>query len=195
MIPYILAAVGGYLIGQSRKDQQFADGGGVKDGDSIELLYNIVKKANRKNWEYSWKGIYSVGEGYILYGSDAAAIQLPSFGFKVNLTTEDGTLLTKNDIELRPKELEAREGQIKVLFFADYKNLTHKRDGSSYQPHKRMAVIFSNLYDKDTRPIRTDRYNQFQGMQTVELIVRTQLTQKIASEILSKLFYNPNQNK
>jgi hypothetical protein len=27
MIPYILAAVGGYLIAQSRKDQQYADGG------------------------------------------------------------------------------------------------------------------------------------------------------------------------
>lgn len=27
MIPFLLAAVGGYLIGQSRKDQQFADGG------------------------------------------------------------------------------------------------------------------------------------------------------------------------
>jgi hypothetical protein len=29
MLPYILAAVGGYLIGQSRKEEQFADGGEV----------------------------------------------------------------------------------------------------------------------------------------------------------------------
>jgi len=30
MIPYILAAIGGYFIGQSRKDEQYADGGMTK---------------------------------------------------------------------------------------------------------------------------------------------------------------------
>lgn len=30
MIPYIIAAVGGYLIGQSRKDEQYAKGGMAK---------------------------------------------------------------------------------------------------------------------------------------------------------------------
>jgi hypothetical protein len=32
MIPYLLAALGGYLIGQSRKDEQFADGGMTAKG-------------------------------------------------------------------------------------------------------------------------------------------------------------------
>ena len=35
MIPYILAAVGGYLIGQSRKDEQYADGGMMADGGKL----------------------------------------------------------------------------------------------------------------------------------------------------------------
>jgi len=35
MLPYILAAVGGYLIGQSRKDEQYADGGMV-DYEKVE---------------------------------------------------------------------------------------------------------------------------------------------------------------
>jgi hypothetical protein len=37
MIPYLLAAVGGYLIGQSRKDEQFADGGMMADGGIVYL--------------------------------------------------------------------------------------------------------------------------------------------------------------
>ena len=36
MLPYILAAVGGYLIGQSRKDEQFADGGIVEEIKEFE---------------------------------------------------------------------------------------------------------------------------------------------------------------
>jgi len=47
MIPYILAAVGGYLIGQSRKDQQYADGGmmkdGMADGQTDEELYDSLR--------------------------------------------------------------------------------------------------------------------------------------------------------
>ena len=35
MIPYLLAAVGGYLIGQSRKDEQYADGGMMADGGGV----------------------------------------------------------------------------------------------------------------------------------------------------------------
>ena len=37
MIPYLLAAVGGYLIGQSQKDQQFVDGGMMADGGKIKF--------------------------------------------------------------------------------------------------------------------------------------------------------------
>jgi len=39
MIPFLLAAVGGYLIGQARKDEQYAKGGvlehGLRKGDTI----------------------------------------------------------------------------------------------------------------------------------------------------------------
>ena len=39
MIPFILAAVGGYLIGDSMKDSQtFADGG-ITDNDAQNLIY------------------------------------------------------------------------------------------------------------------------------------------------------------
>jgi len=38
MIPYLLAAVGGYLIGQSRKEDVFADGGMIfKKGERVLL--------------------------------------------------------------------------------------------------------------------------------------------------------------
>jgi hypothetical protein len=41
MIPYILAAVGGYLIAQSRKDSQYADGGmTAKGGEKSKLYYH-----------------------------------------------------------------------------------------------------------------------------------------------------------
>ncbi len=42
MIPYILAAVGGYLIAQSRKEQQYADGGMTAKGGvkKIKLYYH-----------------------------------------------------------------------------------------------------------------------------------------------------------
>jgi hypothetical protein len=42
MIPYLLAAVGGYLIGQSRKDEQFADGGMMAKGgvEKSKLYYH-----------------------------------------------------------------------------------------------------------------------------------------------------------
>jgi hypothetical protein len=35
MLPYILAAVGGYLIGDSMKGKQFADGGMMADGEGM----------------------------------------------------------------------------------------------------------------------------------------------------------------
>jgi hypothetical protein len=49
MIPYILAAVGGYLIAQSRKDSQYADGGmmakgGITDPDKYPELRKIADK-------------------------------------------------------------------------------------------------------------------------------------------------------
>jgi len=42
MIPYILAAVGGYLIAQSRKDSQYADGGMTAKGgvEKSKLYYH-----------------------------------------------------------------------------------------------------------------------------------------------------------
>jgi hypothetical protein len=39
MIPYILAAVGGYLIAQSRKDQQYADGGIFDDEEGDFIIH------------------------------------------------------------------------------------------------------------------------------------------------------------
>jgi len=54
MIPFILAAVGGYLIGDSMKDsEKFADGGmmtdgGMMDGSAIESAAR--RKADNPNW-------------------------------------------------------------------------------------------------------------------------------------------------
>ena len=55
MIPYLLAAVGGYLIGQSRKDEQYADGGRIKsyekvEGTDYELKIEIYYKKGGMNY-------------------------------------------------------------------------------------------------------------------------------------------------
>jgi len=58
MLPYLLAAVGGYLIGDSMKDsQKFADGGMMADGGMIKKLNDIeskIKNAMKENnkWHF-----------------------------------------------------------------------------------------------------------------------------------------------
>ena len=48
MIPYLLAVVGGYLIGDSMKESQtFADGGTIKDID--QKIFTLLKDRNRAN--------------------------------------------------------------------------------------------------------------------------------------------------
>jgi len=46
MIPYILAAVGGYLIGQSQKKNVMANGGNVVDDGSYFPFGNLSKRRN-----------------------------------------------------------------------------------------------------------------------------------------------------
>jgi hypothetical protein len=48
MLPYILAAVGGYLIGDSMKADQYADGGMMADGGEIK----VGDKVKYKNAKY-----------------------------------------------------------------------------------------------------------------------------------------------
>ena len=45
MIPYILAAVGGYLIGDSMKAQQYADGGMMAKGGLTESQEELISDA------------------------------------------------------------------------------------------------------------------------------------------------------
>lgn len=51
MIPFILAAVGGYLIGDSMKDsQKFAEGGVMADGGFVDyVIFDQLKKGDRIN--------------------------------------------------------------------------------------------------------------------------------------------------
>ena len=71
MIPFILAAVGGYLIGDSMKSQAFSDGGSVteiqieKEGKHIKVYYlkgNIgfdgSLKKNKNSGEYEFEPDY-----------------------------------------------------------------------------------------------------------------------------------------
>ena len=62
MIPFLLAAVGGYLIGQSRKDEQYADGGMMADGAKIK---HYIEKVNWNNLSTDWNE--GDNDGYI-YG-------------------------------------------------------------------------------------------------------------------------------
>jgi len=51
MIPFLLAAVGGYLIGQSRRDEQYARGGDIKRPKPIELVLK-GKKTGVKGFNF-----------------------------------------------------------------------------------------------------------------------------------------------
>ena len=48
MIPFILAAIGGYLIGDSMKDsQKFADGGGTMEGKKCRCKKSVRFNSSR----------------------------------------------------------------------------------------------------------------------------------------------------
>jgi hypothetical protein len=51
MIPFLLAALGGYLIGQSRRDEQYAKGGDIKRPKPIELVLK-GKKTGVKGFNF-----------------------------------------------------------------------------------------------------------------------------------------------
>ena len=54
MLPYILAAVGGYLIGDSLKGKQYAKGGKMDDGHTskkINILLSKLKSAAKNGDE------------------------------------------------------------------------------------------------------------------------------------------------
>jgi len=51
MIPFLLAALGGYLIGQSRRDEQYARGGDIKRPKPIELVLK-GKKTGVKGFNF-----------------------------------------------------------------------------------------------------------------------------------------------
>ena len=70
MIPFLLAAVGGYLIGQSRKDEKFADGGKISSSDWENMNYSDQVKYIKKNGEQYIGGTY-----YTVIGNDIAEIE------------------------------------------------------------------------------------------------------------------------
>jgi hypothetical protein len=54
MLPFVLAAVGGYLVYDSLKSKKFADGGitDVKEGDKVDL--STISESLNRNLELDW---------------------------------------------------------------------------------------------------------------------------------------------
>jgi len=82
MIPYLLAAVGGYLLGDSMKDKKFADGGKTRQieiGDQVSF------------YEY---------ESYSLLNQDRGLPQkIKIFGEVVGISEWAGYLFVKVDLD------------------------------------------------------------------------------------------------
>lgn len=67
MIPYLLAAVGGYLIGQSRKDiPQMAKGGTINLNEDYKI---VIKETNSPSNYNLFASLFKKGEKFPLMGS------------------------------------------------------------------------------------------------------------------------------
>jgi hypothetical protein len=83
MIPYLLAAVGGYLIGQSRKDEQYARGGMTRKGGK-------VFEVDGKKFYYHKDGLV-YDDKHILYGGRYSNLDEAYLSVKRNESLNKGT--------------------------------------------------------------------------------------------------------
>ena len=114
MIPFLLAALGGYLIGDSMKDSQtFADGGETSFGDEFYIIIKtpkgLVTKKDFYGMGYNKKELIELFEGkglkYNQKGEKFGGQALEEYEFFLKKPT-------KYDIQL-PKSKMARGGKVK----------------------------------------------------------------------------------
>jgi len=83
MIPFLLAAVGGYLIGQSRRDEQYAKGGMTRKGGK-------VFEVDGKKFYYHKDGLV-YDDKHILYGGRYSNLDEAYLSVKRNESLNKGT--------------------------------------------------------------------------------------------------------
>ena len=138
MFPYIIAAVGGYLIGDSQDDKKFADGGLIERGDaerqtitktiqsycSIEGLPEKVYSEPFKG--YRTKPLINITFDTIIYftseGIDSITIHIQRIFGKVQSDSGDVNIDIKNDGEWEfPEDVKFKSG-LDLFLYIDFEN-------------------------------------------------------------------------
>jgi hypothetical protein len=133
MIPYILAAVGGYLIGQARKDQQYSDGGKVWTIGEYQTIedWNSTTKKDGSKTTTSAEGypIRKNGVNVYVVKSKKEAIEKVK---RLNSKMADGGLITLWKIE-NDKATKLKTGTRRAIqSYITKNNLTDRASGENW---------------------------------------------------------------
>lgn len=126
MIPYLLAAVGGYFIGQSRKDKQFADGGTVSYADWGKMDSTDKIKYIKENGE-----VYIGGTYYTVIGNDL-----------VEVNNEDGWYAYLPDFY----DVDYEDGEYRAYGYA---RGTNKEDALENIKEVYIPYVIDRYFDKE----------------------------------------------
>ncbi len=150
MIPYILAAVGGYLIAQSRKDEKFADGGDIKSKryfiyDDDLPMFNKLKKEGL----YEFSGDYDREDLRNLVTNLFIDIQdqLPDTKGYVEITKEDADIILQSGLS---------EGILQIVD-GKYVEVEEENEYEEDEYDKGGIVKEIKEFEKSLKPMRFQR--------------------------------------
>jgi hypothetical protein len=170
MLPYILAAVGGYLIGQSQKKDvpqmakvgEMANGGYIQDGDDVKMAFNKktvleIYESDDSELDNPVEEIFNEGEVFevIIFGIDKYKYDVQfGDGSVAFIRKEDVNVIEVNEEKYEDGGEMAKGGKVLVGRF-DEKQLRNGEDKKAIEKKMKetgLKYIDSRIIKKNGKP-------------------------------------------
>lgn len=186
MIPYILTAVGGYLIGSSLKksqDGKYEDGGDIKFDNADEIIKILSKNGYKVSKPESFYNGSSYGKDYQILGFELVDAYTKYLGLPIKKSPY-GFIVNKNN-KLQNFYYHTNEGFTTTSNLKEFlnnipKNTNYANGGDIKKPEK-IISLYESLYENGKEYMRL----LAQGVYTKE---REEQFKKRAKEAIDKKF-------